>query len=154
MTTSTTLGGEGSTNFMNETKQLSQSEREKEIRLGSTTLEIPPMVRVKTTNHVIRSLAMCIDRHGLPYKSTKGSLVGTIRVVELNGCSCAVIDYPGHRAGKGMSFLIEPSGMVMIKDNGETPVRLPIMVTPEVAFQADQDEAFHELNNGQTPRDE
>jgi hypothetical protein len=132
-----------------------RNEQQKERRIGATALEIPPLVRARTTNHVIRSLAMCIDRHGLPYKSTKGGLVGSIEVVELNGCTCAVIDYPGHRAGKGMSFLIEPSGMVMIKaDNGGMPAKLPLMCTPEVAFQEDQDEAFHELNNGQSPRDE
>ena len=130
-----------------------RNEQQKERRIGATALEIPPMVRARTTNHVIRSLSMCIDRHGLPYKSTKGSLVGSIEVVELNGCTCAVIDYPGHRAGKGMSFLVEPSGMVMIKDDGDPP-KLPILVRPEVAFQEDQDEAFHELNDGQSPRDE
>lgn len=139
---------------MSKTEQLS-NEQKKERRLGANALDIPPIVRMRTTNLVIRSLAMCIDRHGLPYKSTKGSLVGSIQVVQINGCNCAIIDYPGHRAGKGMSFLIEPSGMVMIKDEGgDMPAKLPLMVKPEVAFQEDQDEAFHELQDGQVPKDE
>ena len=43
--------------------------------------------------------------------------------------------------------------MVMIKADG-MPAKLPLMVKPEVAFQEDQDEAFHELQDGQVPRDE
>ena len=139
--------------LMSETEQLSKTEQEKERRIGANALDIPPMVRMQTTNLVIRSLAMCIDRHGLPFKSTKGSLVGTIQVIQINGCNCAVIDYPGHRHGKGLSFLVEPSGMVMIKADG-MPAKLPLMVNPEVAFQEDQDEAFHELQDGQVPKDE
>lgn len=115
---------------MSKTKQLSKAEQEKEKRMASNALEIPPMVRMQTTNMVIRSLSMCMDRHGLPYKSTKGSLVGRIQVIQINGCNCAVIDYPR----EGISFLIEPSGMVMARNNGHMPAKLPLLQQPEVAF--------------------
>jgi hypothetical protein len=43
--------------------------------------------------------------------------------------------------------------MVMLTPTNP-PFQLPTFIKPEVAFQDDQDKAFHELTNGQVPKDE
>lgn len=134
--------------------QATRLEEEREKRISATALEIPPMIRMQTTKQVARSLAMCIDRFDVPYRSVKGSEIGTIEHVNLNGMNCAAITYPGHRSGKGMEFLIIPSGQVLMRAHRDGLGKMPIFVDPEVAFGEDQEKAFQELTNGQVPKDE
>lgn len=139
---------------MSKMSELSIAEQNNKRELADIALHIPPMIRVQVTVFVAKSIAMCIQRHGLPYESVKGSEIGTIDVVDINGCKCGLVTYPGKRRGYGMAFLIEPSGQVMWKKCDPGIQELPRFIDPEKAFQEDQDKAFHELTNYQFPKDE